>query len=63
MQNSSWNSLEKMVQMEQNAAGRWSVHEVGHADEMASFDDIEQCVDFACDLERRHEAVVVQQVH
>jgi hypothetical protein len=54
-------STEKMVQMEQNATGRWMVHEVGDAQEMASFDDMEQCVDYACALEHRHEAVVVQQ--
>ena len=51
------------VQMEQLANGRWNIHEVGSEDAMASFDDIEQCVDFACDLERNQQAVVVQSVH
>lgn len=53
----------RMVQMEQNATGRWSVHEVGREEEMASFEDIEQCVDYAIDLEKKQEAVVVQAVH
>lgn len=52
---------EKMVQMEQNSTGRWMVHEVGDGQEMASFDEMEQCVDYACQLESRHEAVVVQE--
>lgn len=54
-------STQRMVQMEQNAIGRWMVHEVGDANEMASFDQMEQCVDYAFELERKHEAVVVQE--
>lgn len=52
---------EKMVQMEQNAIGRWMVHEVGDAQELASFDAIEDCVDYAYGMEQRQEAVVVQE--
>jgi uncharacterized protein YacL (UPF0231 family) len=54
-------STQRLVQMEQNAIGRWMVHEVGDAQEMASFDQIEQCVDYAFELEKKHEAVVVQE--
>lgn len=49
-----------MVRMEQAAGGRWNVQQVGSDDPLASFDDIEQCVDYACELERNRQAVVVQ---
>lgn len=52
----------RMVQMEQMPGGLWGVHEVGHEDLMASFNDIEACVDYACGLERENKAVVVQGV-
>ncbi len=55
-------SSEKLVQMELNAIGRWMVHEVGDEHELASFDAIEDCVDYAYGMEQRHEAVVVQEL-
>ncbi|MDB5796318.1 MAG: hypothetical protein JWP36_220 [Paucimonas sp.] len=55
----------RMVRMDQDGHGLWRVQEVSADGEgvLASFEDMESCVDYACGLEQRHEAVVVQVVH
>jgi hypothetical protein len=51
---------EMLIQMRQCDAGRWHVHQVGAGDALASFDDMEDAVDYASDYARNNNGRIVQ---
>jgi hypothetical protein len=52
-----------LIQMQQGVDGHWNVNEVGHEQPLASFDDIEQCVDYASDIAKEKNGIIVQHLH
>ena len=51
---------EFLIQMQQGANGQWNVNQVGHDAPLASFEDIEECVDYASEIAREKGGIVVQ---
>jgi hypothetical protein len=49
-----------LIHMQQGAGGLWDVTEVGISEPLASFDDVEKCVDYASNVAREKDGVVVQ---
>jgi hypothetical protein len=52
-----------LIQMQQGANGQWNVNEVGFDQPLGSFSDIEQCVDFASDVAKARQAIIVQSLN
>lgn len=49
-----------LIQMQQGENGRWNVNEVGFDKPLASFDDIENCVDYASYIAKEKDGIIVQ---
>lgn len=51
---------EMLIQMRQCEAGRWHVHQVGAGDPLASFDAMEDAVDYASQYAQSNNGRIVQ---
>lgn len=51
---------EALIQLRQCDAGRWHVHQVGAGAALASFDDMEDAVDYASDYAQNDNGRIVQ---
>lgn len=54
---------EMRIHMQQGANGLWDVHEVGCSMPIASFSDVEKCVDYATYLVKEKGGIVVQMLN
>ncbi|MES2538311.1 MAG: hypothetical protein V4632_20820 [Pseudomonadota bacterium] len=52
-----------LIQMQQGENGLWDVNEVGFDQPLASFADIEQCVDYASDVAKARQGIIVQSLN
>jgi hypothetical protein len=48
------------IQMQQSTDGNWDVNQVGLDHPLASFSDIEKCVDYASEMVQQKNGIVVQ---
>jgi hypothetical protein len=46
--------------MQQGINGQWDVNQVGNDTPLASFEDIEKCVDYASEIAKEKGGIVVQ---
>jgi hypothetical protein len=49
--------------MQQSADGRWNVNEVGYDQPLGSFEDIEQCVDYASTVAKEKNGIIIQSLN
>lgn len=49
-----------LIQMQQDEGGQWHVNQVGQAEPLASFADMEQAVDYASDFAQASGGRIVQ---
>jgi hypothetical protein len=52
-----------LIQMQQSADGRWNVNEVGYDQPLGSFEDIEQCVDYASTVAKEKNGIIIQSLN
>lgn len=52
-----------LIQMQHSSNGTWDVNEVGASQPLASFGDIEKCVDYASNIAKERDGLIIQSLN